>query len=280
MKKLSRMSKTKKTILAIILILVFLLLLLYYIFWIYSTISKNFFVDQAIEISDKNQKPVFKIQKIMLYSSAGAIDNSQDKSLKDLDISQFTDIAIYIDNTSYVTDLTQENTVKSIYISDISISKDNNIGIKSLTYKNPLNFAKFEITDAAKEYTAEDTKYAPINYNVLYDNQTKADYIDPTFYTDCSDPITLTYINKDVSTHYSLPDNSNVTFNGALLKQANVSLNDLATDLSFNVNIINNQNESFIYNIKLNLKYTSDIYAGYMFQGKTTTGNEFNFFKE
>lgn len=247
---------------------------------VYSMFSKNFFVDQAIQISDKNQNPVFKVQKVLLYGSANAVDNSENKDLKNLNISQYTDIAVYIDNKSYITDLTQENTVKEISVSDIQISKDTKSGIKSLTYKSPLNFGKFEITEAAELYSEGDTKYAPIKYNVLYQNQNDINYDNPTFFTDCSNPITLSYLNKDIVTHYSLPDNSNVSFNGSLLRQANVDLSSLATTLSFNINIKNNLNESFIYNIKINLSFGNDIYNGYVFQGREASGSAYNFFKE
>lgn len=282
MKKLYRMSKRKKILLFTGLILALIILILVYSFMVYSFFAKNAFVEQAIQISDKNQDPVFKIKKVLLYSSAGVIDNSSDKSLKDLNISQFTDIAIYIDNKAYITDLTQKNTIKKLTVSNISISKDNQSGTRSLTYKSPLNFAKFQISEAAELYEKNDNEYAPIDYTIKYDNSENntTPYVDPTFFTDCSDPITLCYLNKDVVTHYSLPDNSNMFYNGSLLKQSNVDLDTLSTVVSFNIDIINNENEKFTYNIKLNLSYSKDIYNGYLFQGKETSGDEFNFFKK
>ena len=50
-----------------------------------------------VEISEENENSVFNIQKILVYSSATAVDNSEDQSLKDVSISQFSDISIYID---------------------------------------------------------------------------------------------------------------------------------------------------------------------------------------
>lgn len=276
------LSKQKKILIYTIIIVLFITLLFLYSFMIYSFFAKTNFVNQAVQISDKNQKPVFKIKKVLLYSSAGAIDNTEEKSLKDIDISQYSDIAIYLDNTSYIPELTQENTVKSLKISDIQLLYDQPFGIRSLTYKNPLDFAKFKISEAANIYTQQDTKYAPIDYSILYENSENIDYSKPTFYTDCSDPITLSYLNKNISPHYSVPDNVNISLNGSLLKQSNIDLNLLTTAINFKITLTNNLDQIFIYNIKLNLAFTEDsgITNGYLFQGREASGKAYNFFKE
>lgn len=271
--------KGKRKLIPIAIILVFVLLILYHSFMIYTTIANNNLVSQAIQISDNNQHAVFKIKKVLVYSSADAIDNTDNNSLKSLDISQFSDIAVYIDNTSYISELTPENTVKDLSISNISITNNSGIGKQSLTYKNPLDFAKLKLPEENI-----DSNNTTIKYTTLYTNeeQSQNNYTYPTFFTDCSDPITLSYVNKNVVTNYSLPDNSNVPFNGKLLEQAKVNLDDLKSEISFNINITNNQNEKFTYNIKLNVSLDSDnggIYNGYLFQGKEASGDAYNFFK-
>ena len=281
-----RFTRTQKTIFAVTIVIVFILLIFYYCVMIYRALSKDYFVKQAIQISDTNQDPVFKIDRVMLYSTANAIDNTEEKSLKDLDISQYTDIFIYINNTSYIQDYTAENTVKALKIDNIRIKSDQQTGIKSLTYKNPLDPAKFTITDAAKSYTSTDTNIqcAPIEYQVAYKNGENSDFSKPTFYTDCSNPITLSYLNRNIVTHYSLPDNNDLSLTGTLLKQAKVDLASLSTAISFNVTITNNQNENFVYNVKLNLVLDEDsgiTTNGYAFQGRQSSeGNAYNFFKE
>ena len=47
-----------------------------------------------------NENSIFNIQKMLFYSSANAVDNTEEQSLQNLSISQYTDISIYIDNTS------------------------------------------------------------------------------------------------------------------------------------------------------------------------------------
>ena len=280
------LTRTQKAVISVIIVIAFISLLIYYGLMLYHKLAEERFVNQSIQISDANQNPVFKIDKILLYNSANAIDNTEEKSLKDIDISQFTDIAIYIDNTSYIKELSQENTVKAVRVDKIELSSDQTSGIKSLTYKSPLDFAKFNISDAANVYTSTDNKIecAPIDYNISYKNEESPDYSNPTFYTDCSNAITLSYLNRNIVSHYSVTDNVNVPFTGALLKQANVDLTSLATLISFRVTITNNLNEDFVYNIKLNLSLDEQsgiTTNGYSFQGRTSSeGKAFDFFKD
>ena len=61
-----------------------------------------------------------------------------------------------------------------------------------------------------------------------------------------------------------------------------INLQDINYTLSFNINIVNNQNEKFIYNMKLNVDLSGDdggIYKGYLYDNYTTSGSEYEFFK-
>ena len=221
------LTRVQKLIISIIIILVFISLIIFYLFKVRKIFSKEYFVNQAIQISDVNQVPVFKIDKILLYSNAGAIDNTESQSLKDIDISQFSDISIYIDNKSYIKELTNENTVKSLRIDNIEILSDEPSGVKSLTYKNPLNYGKFSISEAAQVYNSTDNliQCAPIDYNII---------------------------------------------------------NSLASKVNFRIVITNNNNQEFIYNIKLDIKLeeSTGIYEnGYIFQEKNAAdGKAYTFF--
>ena len=77
----------------------------------------------------------------IFYVRHNAIDNSSDQSLQDVSICQYSDLSIYIDNSESSTDLTDENTVKELYIDNIVITSQSDIGTKILNYKNPLNFS-------------------------------------------------------------------------------------------------------------------------------------------
>ena len=278
MKKTKFKIKNVRLAFILLMILAFIVLLLYYNF-VFSTVSaRNKFANEMIEISDENETSIFNIQRILLYSSANAIDNSENQSLKDLSICQYTDLSIYIDNSSSSSELTDENTVKDLYIDNINITSTSDIGSKVLNYKNPLNFGQYkEVQSPANNR---------IDFNVINTNQENenSNYDEPTFYTDCSNPITLGYLNKDILTNYSVSEDSNtVSFNGKVLKEANINLADINYTLNFTIHIVNKLNQNFAYNMKLDVNLADDnggIYNGYVYKGKTTSGSEYRFFRE
>ena len=262
----------------ILIIALFITFLLYYNLVFSVVFARNAFANEMIEIADQNEDTIFNIQKILLYSSANAVDNSEDQSLKDMSISQFTDISIYIDNTSTISELTDENTVKQLYIDSIVATSNSDIGTKILNYKNPLNFGKYKAVEAPENNR--------IDFNIINTNSENEtnDYTNPTFYTDCSNPISLGYMNKDILTNYSVSQDANmVSFNGKVLQEANIKLEDINYALTFKIHIVNNLNQKFVYQIKLNINLDDNnggIYNGYVYRGKNTTGNEYRFFKE
>lgn len=278
MKKLNFKVKNAKLAFVILMILLFIIFLLYYNYILFNSFTKNKFANDMIEIADENENSVFNIQKILLYSNATANDNSEDQSLKNMSISQYSDISIFIDNTSYITDLTNENTVKELYIDNISIKANSDKGTKILNYKNPLSFGKYK--------EIESSNNDRIDFNIINTNSENENhnYSAPTFYTDCSNPITLGYLNKDLLTNYSVADKTNtISFNGKVLKEAEVNLNDINYTLNFKIHIVNNLNEKFVYDMSLDVNLDDDnggIYNGYVYRGKTTSGKEYRFFKE
>ena len=265
-----------KNILFIILVIILCFVLSIYIYNFYKISAKNNFANQATRIAKENENAIFRIDKILLYNSADGIDNSEGEILQNLNICQYTDIAIYIDNKSYISDLTPENTVSELWIDDIKIKKNNDIGISSLNYKNPFDFAKFR-----KIENSELIKFNILNTN---DENQSDQYSSPTFYTDCSNPISLGYLNTDIISNYSIQDDSSsISFNGKILKETNINLKDISYTLSFKIHIKNNQNEKFVYDISLNpLQDGEDtgIYNGYSFKQKRASGTYYNFFKE
>lgn len=270
--------KNERLVFAILLITLFIVFILYYNFVFSEVLSRNSFANQMIEIADENENPIFSVQRILLYSSANAIDNSDDLSLKNMSISQYTDISIYIDNLATVSELTDENTVRELYIDNISMKSNADIGTKFLNYKSPLNFGKYEDINLPENNR--------IDFNIVNTNSENEnhDYSNPTFYTDCSNPISLGYLNKDILTNYSATQEVNtVSFNGKVLQEANVNLNDISYILSFRINIINNLGEKFVYNMSLNVNLNDDnggIYNGYVYKGINASGKEYQFSKE
>ena len=270
--------KNERLVFAILLIALFIVFILYYNFVFAEVLARNSFANQMIEIADENENSIFNVQRILFYSSANAIDNSNDLSLKNMSISQYTDISIYIDNLATVSELTDENTVKELYIDNINMKSNADIGTKILNYKNPLNFGKYEDIQVPENNR--------IDFNIVNTNSENEnhDYSTPTFYTDCSNPISLGYINKNILTNYAATQDSNtVSFNGKVLQEANVNLDDISYNLSFRINIVNNLGEKFVYNMSFDVDLNDDnggIYNGYVYKGKNTSGREYQFFKE
>ena len=270
--------KNERLVFIILIVALFIVSILFYHFVLAEVLKKNSFANQMINIAEENENAIFSVQRVLLYSSADAKDNSDDLSLKNMSISQYTDISIYIDNLGTDSELTNENTVKELYIDNIEFKSNSNKGTKFLNYKNPLNFGKYE-----EIKTPENNR---IDFNIINTNAENEshDYSSPTFYTDCSNPITLGYLNKDLLTNYSVSQGSNtVSFNGKVLQEANISLDDINYTLNFRINIVNNLGQKFVYNMSLDVDLNDangGVYNGYVYKGKNTSGREYQFFKE
>lgn len=228
-----------------LLIVVLLILSLFYTKIIRTKIGNYKLASQTEKFVIDNENPVFKISKIVLYSNADAIDNSQEM-LQDLDISQYTDISIKIDNKCKTNEITEQNTIKQLYIDNINIQIDSEKGEKILNYKNPYIFGKFKMLENRGD--------SRIDFKVINTNQENdvANYDLPTIYADCSNPITLGYINKNIITNYSVSEQKkSVTFDGKMLKNENIDFDDLNCIIRFQIHIINNQNQEFICPVEI-----------------------------
>ena len=278
MKKIKFKIKNVRLSFALLILIALAVLLLYYNFVFSKSFARNKFSNEMISFSDGNETAIFSIQKILLYSNANAIDKSENQSLKDVSIDQYTDLSIYLDNSQSISELTDENTVKELYIDNISITSKSNIGKKILNYKNPLNFGKYK--------NLEEPVNNRIDFKIVNTNEENEtnNYDKPTFYTDCSNPITLGYLNRDILTNYSVSDDSKtVSFNGKVLKEANINLDDINYTLNFTIHIVNKLNQKFAYNMTLDVNLNDDnggIYNGYIYKGKTTSGDEYRFYRE
>ena len=237
MKKINFKIKNVKLAFVILMILCLTLVFAYYYFVLNDSIYRDNYANQMIGISDNNENTIFSIQKVVLYSNANAIDNSKDQSLSDVSICQYSDLGISIDNSQTSSELTDENTVKELYIDNIVMTSKLDKGTKILNYKNPFSFGKYKEIES------------PINnridFKIISTNKENEsnNYDEPTFFTDCSNPINLGYLNKDLLTKYSVSnESSTVSFNGKVLKEANISLDNINYNLKFTIHIVNNLN--------------------------------------
>ena len=269
--------KHHKTFFTICILILCVLSFLYYDLIFRTSYAKDEFSNQVEKIAEQNENPIFKIQKILIYSSANAIDTSENESLQDLSILQYSDIAITIDNTSTVYELTNENTIKELYIDNISITTGSDKGHQYVNYKSALDFAKYQ---EIKELNDDKIEYNIVSTNTENSN---TDYETPTFYADCSNPITLEYMNEDIITNYAASSDSNtISFNGKVLQEAGINLADINYTLNLTIHIINNLNEEFICPLRLSVNLDADdggIYKGYKYDNATVSGYEYNFIK-
>ena len=271
-----RIKNEKK---AIIIAFIFLFTVIYgYWYFIISPMLQTWqFANQASNFVSANEEPIFKIKEIILYSSAYAVDKSKGEVLKDLDLHQFTDISISIDNKSYISDLSNKNTVSELYIDNIKITKNSDKGDATLNYKNPFSFGKYQ--DGIEQTDR-------IDFNILHTNADNEnnDFSTPTFFTDCSNPITLGYLNKNIKTNDEiLKSNEKIDFNGKLLKIANVPIEDISYKLNFQIHLKNSLEESYVYTVDLNVPLEdskSSIYDGYIFKVMHNQSKSYYFLKE
>lgn len=170
-----------------------------------------------------------------------------------LSISQYTDIALYIKRNSK--ELTDSNTINSLYIDNFNYLTKPKIGIPTLYYQNPMNFATDIISNDFPITTH-------LSYNILnFENQDNYNYYSsPNFFTDCSIPITLKYVNSNIVKDFKLSNTETLFFNGSILKNSNFKLENLNTKLSFCINIITNDKKFYKNQIEIDIPLSTTDY--------------------
>lgn len=273
--KINKKISIKKVILPIMLVI----LLLMTIAWgkiFYKHICMSAFANDMEEIITKNQLPTFSIDKIYLCSSANAIDNTVEQKLDNLGIYQYTDIAIYLKNNKEE-GLTDKNTIKQLYIDEIDLKLDYNIGKTSLVYTNLLKIgSKEELNQMV--LNSKNIQKDKIDFKIVSTNEqnNEANYDEATFYADCSNPISLKYINE-ISTEYTVSKNSSAVFDGSILGKVGIKPEDINAKIKFRINIINNKDEYYSNYVNFRIPL-NDIEKGTSIKSKTTVGNEYSFF--
>lgn len=266
------MKKINKKLFCIILSsIICIILIIVYGIIIKHHIVNNQFSKNNIELYENNKEDVFKVDKIIICSSANAVDKSEEKNLSNLSIYQYTDIAIFINNGESLSD---KNTIKELYIDSISLEGNNNLGSKSLTYKNSKEFG-------LKQEIMEPKQTNNIYFNVIHTNNEneQANYNEPTIYTDCSNPITLEYLNYDIKTNYKMNEDSKVSFDGNILESSGITPLDISCKVRFKINIINNKNEKYSCPINFDIPL-EDIYKGTTMKAKNANSENDVFFRE
>lgn len=227
-----------------------------YIIGIYKVNSE--FSSYIDGLSRLNSKTVFSIDRIYLYSSADATSNETTKPVWDLNVSQFTDIAIYINNRAE-NGVNYENTIKELTISNV---KFNNLqsGTPSLYYKNVNDFAKLTNLEENKINDS-------LEFNIV--NSGDADYTKPVIYSNCQNPITLEYVNTNIEEDTIISDISTpLTYDGSLLKKSGILLSQMKCTLSFTITIVNNYNQKFVATVYIDIPLEDSMSSASIYDGK------------
>ena len=259
-----------KLIVVTLLVLVLIGMIMY---TITRFITSNKFAESINEFWKLNSNTIFSIDNIYMYSSADADNNAEDRAIWNLNVHQYTDIAIYINNRSEE-ELDYGNSIKEMYIDNVKFSNLKN-GTPSLAFKDIQDFGKF--TDVEENIIND-----KIEYKILNDGD--IDYSKPQMYADCSNPIILEYANKNIKENEIISDiDTDLIFNGELLRRTGVFLDDIKCTISFNINIINNYEQKFIANVYLNIPLEDTQTGETIYNGKKIkkiqTPNYIKFFR-
>lgn len=237
-----------------------------------NKIASNNSNKQIFEFVEKNKNSVFSINKITYFSSCNATTSvNGNSSFNVSNLYQYTDIAIFINNHANG-NFTAQNTLKEVTISEIRYLLTPSIGTPNLYFKNINNFAtsSFEENNIIKDN---------IKFDVSSSNE--IDYSTKTLYNNCANPITLCYVNSNIKDNYTLHESiSNISYDGSLLKNCNITLNSIACKMSFLITITNNLNEKYTCPIILNMPLSTENKT--IYDGSLTLKSEcdYNFIKE
>lgn len=249
-------NNIKKIIFPTIFIFCLLILILLTNYFFSPLLNKLFFENYIMNMSFENLNNVFTIDKIVMFSSCYSdttINSNNTTTINNLN--QFTDIAIFINNSN--NEYTLENTLKSVSIKGISINSNPNLGTPSLYYKGLNNFAKFHINE-------QNLLTSDFNFNVSSEDE--INYNEPILFNNCANPITLSYVNSNIKNDYTINNSDGIiSYDGSLLKKCNVLLDDIACNLSFTIYIENNLGENFKCPVYINIPLqneSSSIYEG------------------
>lgn len=259
------MDKKKKILIIITMILFAIVFFLSYLLFNKYVLKKNFENDM-LSFANKNENIIFDIDKIVLFSNCDA--KNKTSSLTNFTIEnlyQYTDIALFIKSSSDEKNV--KNTLKSVYIDNINFNSYPQAGEPKLYFKSLNNFAKSDILD---ENLITD------NFNFNITSNDNADLNLPILYNNLANPITLSYVNSNIKSDYTITDTSSpITYDGSLLKKCNVSLESIACNLSFDIYITNNLDEEYKCTVYIDIPLETEDKS--IYDGNITLRNNVNY---
>lgn len=191
----------------------------------------------------------FLINKIHYYSTANAVSNTTNYQNPEwnLRVYQYTDIAIYLDRlNSFVK---EENYITNLEISNIKVNLPEK---EEVYYLNPKLFGKSTLDLDMK---IEDK----LEYSVINDNNSdnEQNYNIPIYFQDCSNPITLRYINF-LDNNFKVSKENSLVYNGSLIRELGLDLKKLDSNLSFDLVVTTKDGKKRLRNIKLEIPFENN----------------------
>ncbi len=230
------MDKKKKILTVIVFLLFIIVLVLAYLLFQKYVMKSNFERD-ILPFANKNDKTVFQVDKMVLFSNCDAKNKTGSSTNFTIEnLYQFTDLAIFI-NSSSLEEKNLENTLKKVKIQNVQYITSPELGEPKLYFKGLPQFAK---SNLVVENEIQDT----FDFTITSENEANLD--SPILYNNLANPITLSYTNQNIKTDYTITDTSTpITYDGSLLKKCNVDLSTISCKLSFDIYLTNNLEEEF-----------------------------------
>ena len=188
----------------------------------------------AKEKPDFEEKSLEKIaiNKIVCYSSANAINSNENlKTDWLINIYQYTDMAIYLQKT-------QDINIEKVYVDNIQIAKPSVLGEAKIYKKNIEDFAKNVLPEQREE---------KIEYIVSLDGEND-------FQQNCTNPIILSYINQNIKEEFVIKNTGeSLVFDETILKKALILPEDIESQISFDVNVVDSEDKHYKVNVVLDI---------------------------
>ena len=256
------------------------------LFIVPNWLGRNKFTDELDRFANKSS--VFSLSKIYCYSSASGINNTEGKAMWDVNISQYTDIALGLsinnvnndltnnlsDSNLQVVDASPKYSVSRIYIDNISFS-NNNTGTLSLSYIPILNFGLLSNEDLTEAVCQQNT----INFNIVDDKEILLNNItiEPSIDKNLILPITLRYLNSNIKTNYTITNiDEKLSFDGNILKRASIPLSSIKNEVTFTIHIITKSGEEYMYPIHLQIPLQNEDNSKNIYDGSYSQELKFN----
>lgn len=256
------------------------------LFIVPNWLGRNKFTDELDRFANKSS--VFSLSKIYCYSSASGINNTEGKAMWDVNVSQYTDIALGLsinnvnndltnnlgNSNSQVVDTSPKYSISKIYIDNISFS-NNSTGTLSLCYIPILNFGLI----SNDELTNPEKQQNKIDFNIVNDKETLLNNIlqEPSIDKNLVLPITLRYLNSNIKVNHTITNiEENLSFDGNILKRASIPLSSIKNEVTFNIHIVTNSSEEYIYPIHLQIPLQNEDNSKNIYDGSYSQELEFN----